>query len=104
MKRYLKNLLSALLGNNPYRAERDEIARERAEHATIEPHNRICSNEQLIRLELVRVRARFRTRDIIRYIAALKLGRIGLIGIDRNGDKGDIQTCQQFAPTRGLRA
>lgn len=26
MKRYLKNLLSALLGNNPYRAERDEMA------------------------------------------------------------------------------
>ncbi len=26
MKRYLKNLLSALLGNNPYRAERDELA------------------------------------------------------------------------------
>lgn len=26
MKRYLKNLLSALLGNNPYRAERDDLA------------------------------------------------------------------------------
>ena len=26
MKRYLKNLLSALLGNNPYLAERDELA------------------------------------------------------------------------------
>ena len=26
MKRYFKNLLSALLGNNPYRAERDEMA------------------------------------------------------------------------------
>lgn len=26
MKRYLKNLLSALLGNNPYEAERDELA------------------------------------------------------------------------------
>ena len=26
MKRYLKNLLSALLGNNPYQAERDELA------------------------------------------------------------------------------
>lgn len=26
MKRYLKNLLSALTGNNPYEAERDELA------------------------------------------------------------------------------
>ena len=26
MKRYLKNLLSALLGNNPYETERDEMA------------------------------------------------------------------------------
>ena len=26
MKRYLKNLLSALLGNNPYRAEREDLA------------------------------------------------------------------------------
>lgn len=26
MKRYLKNLLAALLGNNPYEAERDEMA------------------------------------------------------------------------------
>lgn len=26
MRRYLKNLLSALLGNNPYEAERDELA------------------------------------------------------------------------------
>lgn len=26
MKRYLKNLLSALLGNNPYLAERDDLA------------------------------------------------------------------------------
>lgn len=26
MKRYLKNLLAALLGNNPYEAERDELA------------------------------------------------------------------------------
>ena len=28
MKRYLKNLLSALLGNNPYEAERDELRRQ----------------------------------------------------------------------------
>ena len=28
MKRYLKNLLSALLGNNPYEAERDEMRRQ----------------------------------------------------------------------------
>ena len=26
MKQYFKNLLSALLGNNPYQAERDELA------------------------------------------------------------------------------
>lgn len=26
MKRYLKNLLAALLGNNPYQTERDELA------------------------------------------------------------------------------
>ena len=26
MKRYFKNLLSALLGNNPYEAERDDLA------------------------------------------------------------------------------
>lgn len=26
MKRYFKNLLSALLGNNPYQAERDDLA------------------------------------------------------------------------------
>ena len=26
MKRYLKNLLAALLGSNPYEAERDELA------------------------------------------------------------------------------
>ena len=26
MRRYLKNLLSALLGNNPYEAERDDLA------------------------------------------------------------------------------
>ncbi len=26
MRRYLKNLLSALLGNNPYEAERDELS------------------------------------------------------------------------------
>lgn len=26
MKRYLKNLFAALLGNNPYQAERDELA------------------------------------------------------------------------------
>ena len=26
MKQYFKNLLSALLGNNPYQAERDEMA------------------------------------------------------------------------------
>lgn len=26
MKQYFKNLLSALLGNNPYEAERDELA------------------------------------------------------------------------------
>lgn len=26
MKRYLKNLLSALFGNNPYEAERDDLA------------------------------------------------------------------------------
>lgn len=26
MKRYFKNLLAALLGNNPYEAERDELA------------------------------------------------------------------------------
>jgi len=26
MKRYFKNLLSALLGNNPYEAEREELA------------------------------------------------------------------------------
>lgn len=28
MKRYFKNLLSALLGNNPYQAERDELRRQ----------------------------------------------------------------------------
>lgn len=28
MKRYLKNLLAALLGNNPYQAERDELRRQ----------------------------------------------------------------------------
>ena len=28
MKRYFKNLLSALLGNNPYKAERDELRRQ----------------------------------------------------------------------------
>lgn len=28
MKRYLKNLLAALLGNNPYEAERDELRRQ----------------------------------------------------------------------------
>ena len=28
MRRYLKNLLSALLGNNPYEAERDELRRQ----------------------------------------------------------------------------
>ena len=28
MKRYLKNLLSALMGNNPYQAERDELRRQ----------------------------------------------------------------------------
>jgi predicted RNase H-like nuclease (RuvC/YqgF family) len=28
MKRYFKNLLSALLGNNPYEAERDELRRQ----------------------------------------------------------------------------
>lgn len=28
MRRYLKNLLSALLGNNPYQAERDELLRQ----------------------------------------------------------------------------
>ena len=34
MKRYFKNLLSALLGNNPYQAERDELAaRFESEHA-----------------------------------------------------------------------
>lgn len=26
MRRYLKNILSALLGNNPYEAERDDLA------------------------------------------------------------------------------
>ena len=30
MKRYFKNLLSALLGNNPYQAERDELAEKLA--------------------------------------------------------------------------
>ena len=28
MKRYLKNLFAALLGNNPYEAERDELRRQ----------------------------------------------------------------------------
>jgi len=28
MKRYLKNLLSALLGNNPYQTEHDELRRQ----------------------------------------------------------------------------
>lgn len=28
MRRYFKNLLSALLGNNPYQAERDELRRQ----------------------------------------------------------------------------
>ena len=28
MRRYFKNLLSALLGNNPYEAERDELRRQ----------------------------------------------------------------------------
>ena len=28
MKQYFKNLLSALLGNNPYQAERDEMCRQ----------------------------------------------------------------------------
>jgi predicted nucleic acid-binding Zn-ribbon protein len=28
MRRYLKNLLSALLGKNPYQAERDELLRQ----------------------------------------------------------------------------
>lgn len=28
MKRYLKNLLAALLGKNPYQAERDELRRQ----------------------------------------------------------------------------
>lgn len=32
MKRYLKNLLAALLGNNPYEAERDDLA-EKLTHA-----------------------------------------------------------------------
>jgi len=33
MKRYLKNLLAALLGNNPYEAERDELAAKLAKAA-----------------------------------------------------------------------
>lgn len=33
MKRYLKNLLAALLGNNPYEAERDDLAAKLAKAA-----------------------------------------------------------------------
>ena len=45
MKQYFKNLLSALLGNNPYQAERDDLAArlEQAAENIEKLHNMYCA-------------------------------------------------------------
>lgn len=68
-----------------------------AKHRVFAPDDGIRGDEQLIRLELLRVRTRLCARYIHRYICATELSGIGLVGIDGDGGEGDIQACQQFA-------
>ena len=60
------------------------------EHVTVEPDDGIGGDEQLVRLQLLLVRARLRTRYIIRNITGFQIRRIGLIGIDINGRKWQV--------------
>ena len=53
-----------------------------AKHLPLTPDYGIRSDEQLVGLQMLRVRARFRTRNINRNISGLKRGRIRLVGID----------------------
>ncbi len=75
-----------------------------AEHLTVRPNDGIRGNEELVFSQSGLIRARFRTRYIIRNIAGLEVRRIGLIRVDGDRRKGYIQACEQFAAARALRA
>ena len=61
-----------------------------AEHFSIRPDDGVGGNEELGVGQLRHVRARFRTRDIIRYIALLQIPRERFVSVDRDRGKGDI--------------
>ena len=71
-----------------------------AEHVSVRPDDGIRRDEELVRAELFLIRARLRTRYIIRNITCLKFGRTGLIGVYGDSRERDAQTCKQFAATR----
>ena len=64
-----------------------------AEHLTVQPDDGVGCDEQLVGLELGRVRLRFRARYIIRNVSSLQFRRIGLIGVDVNRRKRQVETC-----------
>ena len=75
-----------------------------AEHMPVRPDDCIRRDEELVRKEPVLVRARLRTRDIIRNIACLEFRRASLVRVNGDCRERDAQTAKQFAPARALRA
>ena len=68
-----------------------------AEHFSIRPDDGVGGNEELGIVQAGLVRARFRTRDKIRYIAGLEIRGECLIGINGDRCEGDIQAREQLA-------
>jgi peptidoglycan hydrolase CwlO-like protein len=56
MKNYLRNLLSALLGNNPYQTERDELRRQMKQG-----NKQVASLQQLVE----NLRERIKDKDAV---------------------------------------
>ena len=75
-----------------------------AEHFAIRPDDGVGGNEELGVGQLRRIRARFRTRYIIRYISLLQIPWERFVCVNRDRGEGDVQACEQFATARALRA
>lgn len=97
MRRYLKNLLSALMGNNPYEAERDELCRQMKQTAeNVERlRNMYCaacekweqSNKQVASLQQLVENLRERIQD--------KDAAIAQYIIEADALKGELQLTQK---------
>ena len=68
-----------------------------AQHTSTEPDDGICRDKQVVIAETARVRLRLRARYKGRYIPCLQVSRVGLVGINRYGIKGQVKPRHQFA-------